>query len=568
MVLQHCTLRAPRSRVNFFLAVFSLSLTLGLGARITNPNDGRSWSGATLDTFASLYKMSRADLVNTIRMDDGILENRHTYVPGTIVANSWSSNSGNGGCKTSFTNVDMSVCNNWSCYYPYTCENGLSIAAAANTIDHVGIQTPTGVGHAVWQFDRQVTSALISNNIDHNNNGQELPDEAIEATVYVSNVPPKYPPDPNDWHVAKVACVFLEGSDATQLWDGFVFGVTMPNRMPFRYVSISHGGPMALRSDGDDEINGVVGGDLNCNKVSSPPTITDIPKLYVPKNGNSGPVPFSISDPDTPVNQLVVSVLENSGHSVQLGGSGSSRTATITPNPGFLGSFMVEIMVLDGAAAASNRFEVVVRDAPTISAIPRQVIRMNTNTGPIGFSVRDADTPATSLTLSVSGNTNGALIASSGMAFGGSGESRTISLTPKANQYGTTRITVTVSDGFLSASTSFDLVVLAPPTISDINKILLIPTESSGKIPFTVSDPDTPARDLTVTETHASSEFSSVILSGDGGTRFIEVVGRDGVSGEKAITLTVKDAPNGASDSTVFLVSPRLISAWSLSPLS
>ena len=48
--------------------------------------------------------------------------------------------------------------------------------------------------------------------------------------------------------------------------------------------------------------------------------------------------------------------------------------------------------------------------------------------------------------------------------FGGSGANRTVTVTPAANQNGTTTITVTVSDGQLSTPTSFQLTVNAAPS--------------------------------------------------------------------------------------------------------
>jgi hypothetical protein len=53
-------------------------------------------------------------------------------------------------------------------------------------------------------------------------------------------------------------------------WDGFVYAVGTGTSDKFRYASIIHGGPGALINDGDDEINGVLGLDVNFRPPSVP----------------------------------------------------------------------------------------------------------------------------------------------------------------------------------------------------------------------------------------------------------------------------------------------------------
>jgi hypothetical protein len=101
---------------------------------------------------------------------------------------------------------------------------------------------------------------------------------------------------------------------------------------------------------------------------------------------------------------------------------------------------------------------------PTITAITNRTITKNTNTGAIPFAIGDDITPAASLVLSKeSSNTN--LAPTANIVFGGSGANRTVTVTPLANQTGTTTITITVADakgarGFAT----FDLTVIAPAT--------------------------------------------------------------------------------------------------------
>ncbi|MBL8046636.1 MAG: hypothetical protein JNL09_08850, partial [Anaerolineales bacterium] len=95
---------------------------------------------------------------------------------------------------------------------------------------------------------------------------------------------------------------------------------------------------------------------------------------------------------------------------------------------------------------------------PTISNIPNQSIFVNGATGAITFTVGDGQTLANSLTLTAT-TSNAALAPLSGIVFGGSSADRTITVTPTAGQTGTALITVIVSDGELTATSTFTLTV-------------------------------------------------------------------------------------------------------------
>ncbi len=130
------------------------------------------------------------------------------------------------------------------------------------------------------------------------------------------------------------------------------------------------------------------------------------------------------------------------------------RTNTASPagqgGLGFLSNFEV---VPDGYA----------NTPPSLSAISDVIVAASTSTAPLAFTVADAETPAANLALSASSD-NGGLVTPSGMVFGGTGASRTITITPVAAANGTATITVTVTDaGMLVASDSFVVTVTPNP---------------------------------------------------------------------------------------------------------
>ncbi len=97
-------------------------------------------------------------------------------------------------------------------------------------------------------------------------------------------------------------------------------------------------------------------------------------------------------------------------------------------------------------------------DPPTISDVPNQVTSPGTPVGPVPFTVEDEETPPDALTLS-GRSSDTALVSVGNIVFGGSGPSRTVTVTPAAGRTGTTTITITVDDGTDTASDTFALTV-------------------------------------------------------------------------------------------------------------
>ena len=105
-----------------------------------------------------------------------------------------------------------------------------------------------------------------------------------------------------------------------------------------------------------------------------------------------------------------------------------------------------------------------VNDAPVISSVPNQEIRSygEAVSLTLNVTVGDQDTPAEKLALSAE-SSDAALLPLGDIVFGGSGTARTVTLTPEKDKSGKTTVTLTVSDGELSAETTFVLDVAAGP---------------------------------------------------------------------------------------------------------
>jgi uncharacterized protein (DUF1800 family) len=103
---------------------------------------------------------------------------------------------------------------------------------------------------------------------------------------------------------------------------------------------------------------------------------------------------------------------------------------------------------------------------PTISAISNQTAISGQPMTPVGFMVAETGVDPSTLFVSATSDTQ-TVVANGNIVLGGTGGSRTISLTPASGITSTTscNITVTVSDGVNQAQTTFLCTVVPPPTV-------------------------------------------------------------------------------------------------------
>jgi len=139
----------------------------------------------------------------------------------------------------------------------------------------------------------------------------------------------------------------------------------------------------------------------------------------------------------------------------------STGSIAFTPVAGAGGSATITVTVNDGGATSntvSRTFAVTVNRLPTITGISNLVTTVGATIPPIPFTIGDAETAASSLTVSAT-STNQSLIVDADIIVSGSGASRTLNLAPLPTQTGMSEITVTVSDGQASANQVFLLTV-------------------------------------------------------------------------------------------------------------
>jgi len=287
---------------------------------------------------------------------------------------------------------------------------------------------------------------------------------------------------------------------------------------------------------------------------NAPPTITTIANQTIQESSSTGPLPFTIADPDTALANLTVTRSSSDVQlvplaNVVLGGSGANRSVTVTPATGKFGVANITVTVADNlgkTAARTFALTVASNASPTISVIANQTIQESSSTGPLPFTIGDPDTALANLTVAMS-SSDTQLVPLANVVLGGSGANRSVTVTPATGKFGGATITINVADNTgKTAAQSFVLTVAsnAPPTITTIANQTIQENSSTGPLPFTIGDPDTALANLTVTRSSSDTQLvplANVVLGGSGAYRTVTVTPATGKFGVANITLSVAD---------------------------
>jgi hypothetical protein len=202
---------------------------------------------------------------------------------------------------------------------------------------------------------------------------------------------------------------------------------------------------------------------------------------------------------------------------------------------------------------------------PTISSIPNQFVNKNTTTLPIGLTISDPDTPANNLGLTAT-SSNLALVPNANLVLGGAGTNRTITAAPVPNATGTTLITLTVSDGQLTAEQVFLLTV----TSSNNPPVLSVPIQIAA-----AKNTPTPIPNIIITDSDAGSGNLLLLLSSQrgiltlaanipGGVTSSQMLGNGSTKLSVTATLAALNATLSAPNGFLYIGRPNLAGADTL----
>jgi len=193
------------------------------------------------------------------------------------------------------------------------------------------------------------------------------------------------------------------------------------------------------------------------------PSISSVSNQSTRVNTQTPEIPFTVGDAETAADQLLVTATSSDqalvpDDSIFLGGSGSNRTVSIFPAFDQTGTATITLTVTDnGGKFTTTSFLLTVIPAntpPTISAFTSYNTIRNVPFAPVNFTVGDAESAPGDLTVTAL-SSNPSVIPEGNLQFGGAGADRTLNITPAADEYGNSVITVTVSDGVFSVSRIF-----------------------------------------------------------------------------------------------------------------
>lgn len=305
--------------------------------------------------------------------------------------------------------------------------------------------------------------------------------------------------------------------------------------------------------------------------VNHRPTITWIADQRTTPGTAVNGLAFTVGDVETAAGSLTISATSSNTTllpvaNLVLGGSGASRTISITPASGQSGLSTITLTVSDGEKTSAMAFTLTVaatvsgNTAPTIQSIAGETIQAGSVFGSQPLIVRDTEQAESSLTLTAA-SSNTTLVPVSSIVFGGQSYGRTIQITPAAGQSGRSTITVTVSDGTNTSSIAFVLDVVsgdAPPAISGLPTVHSMTLGSTpAAIAFTVSDTETSAADLRVTATSSNTSLvpdAAISFSGSSDSRSLTISPQSGQTGAATLTLSLSDGSYKRRTQVLFVV--------------
>ncbi|SVB80121.1 uncharacterized protein METZ01_LOCUS232975, partial [marine metagenome] len=263
-----------------------------------------------------------------------------------------------------------------------------------------------------------------------------------------------------------------------------------------------------IASDGELSSEATV--DVIINPVNDAPTLDDLADASVAEDTD---FTLELSGADVDGDALTFLASVDANGSVAVDGS----TLTVSPASDYNGDITVSVIASDGQASGSGSFTLTVtpvNDAPVIGTLDNQSIDED---GSLTLDLSGSDVDGDALTFSASN---------------GSVDGTTLTITPPADYNGSEDVTVVVTDGDLSDSTTFTLTVNPvndAPTLDDL-------------------------ADASVAEdTDFTLELSGADVDGDALT-FLASVDANGSVAVDGSTLTVSPASDYNGDITVSVI--------------
>jgi subtilisin-like proprotein convertase family protein len=309
---------------------------------------------------------------------------------------------------------------------------------------------------------------------------------------------------------------------------------------------------------------------MNVTNVNDAPTVSRLTQKVTDEDTPLS-INFRISDIDTVITNLAIRAF--SGNTTVISDTNllffgatnylahlpeADVKFTMVPNANQSASAVINIVISDTNGVApsfvvTTNFTLVVNpinDPPTISSIGPQVAIGTNTTPPIGFTVGDLDSATVTITATSSDQAvvkNASIVVNTPSGAPGA---RTVQITPeRVTNQATTTITLTVSDGWLTASTSFVLSVQPPrdSTYANTQAITIRDNTTADPYPSTINVSGLVGNVAKVKVTlngftHRFPDDVDLLLVGPAGQKMILMSDAGGGNSVTNLTLTFDDA--------------------------
>jgi uncharacterized delta-60 repeat protein len=309
--------------------------------------------------------------------------------------------------------------------------------------------------------------------------------------------------------------------------------------------------------------------------TTAPPTITGVSTQTILEDGNTGPLLFTVGDPDSAVDSLVVSVFTSNStvlppsSRVLTNLGGGNYQLVVTPTPETAGAHIVTLRVDDGTAFVDTQFQLfitAVNDVPSFTKGPDFVFPVGSATRNLplwatGISGGPGETSQT-VTFEVTNDNNGLFSTQPTVASNG-----TLSFVQAAGAAGTAIVTVRARDNGgtanggvdLSPPQTFTIRLTQLPTFSPIGPVT-IDEEGTAQVDVMIDDVDSLPTALAVSAAAADSTLlpaSGISVAYVGGNHWrLSLSPALNRFGSTAVTITAVEGAASANTSFTFNVSP------------
>lgn len=303
---------------------------------------------------------------------------------------------------------------------------------------------------------------------------------------------------------------------------------------------------------------------LTVNGFNDPPVISAISAQALNEDVASSAIAFTVSDSDSTITCASVNAVSSnttviSSGNIVIAGTAPNCTATITPNLNQSGASTITLTLTDNgmplpAKSVTSVFTATVaavNDAPVLSTIANQTTAENVAKA-VAFTISDIDSTVTCAGSVAITSSNTTLVPNSNIVVTGTAPNCSASVTPANNLWGTTTLTLVLTDSGtpMPAATAtrvftFDVTQAnIAPTISAITGKSTNEDTATAGIAFTIADSDSTIYCSSVAGTSSNTTLipnGNIVITGTAPNCIATISPAANLSGTATITLTLTD---------------------------